>query len=44
MANTGQPAPDFQLGDQFGREITLASFREHSNVLLLLYPLDWTPT
>ena len=44
MTAVGQKAPDFELTDQFGRAISLASFRGKSNVLLLFYPLDWTPT
>ena len=37
-------APDFTLQDQFGREISLSDFRDRQHVLLLFYPLDWTPT
>ena len=44
MTSVGSPAPGFKLKDQFGREIDLASFRGKSNVMLLFYPLDWTPT
>jgi len=41
---TGTPAPGFSLQDQFGRTISLADFRDRRHVLLLFYPLDWTPT
>ena len=44
MANIGDQAPDFSLEDHFGRKVELARFRGRSNVLLLFYPLDWTPT
>ncbi len=44
MTQTGSQAPDFSLQDQFGRTVTLAQFRDKANVLLLFYPLDWTPT
>ncbi len=44
MTNVGDHAPDFSLDDQFGRKVDLARFRGRSNVLLLFYPLDWTPT
>ncbi len=44
MTQVGQPAPDFELGDQFDRKIKLSSFKGKCNVMLLFYPLDWTPT
>ncbi len=44
MISTGTPAPGFALKDQFGREISLDDFRNRRHVLLLFYPLDWTPT
>lgn len=37
-------APDFELQDHLGRTITLQQFRDKHHVLLLLYPLDFTPT
>jgi peroxiredoxin len=40
----GQPAPEATLNDQFGRPVSLGSFKGRCNVLLLFYPLDWTPT
>jgi len=44
MIAKGTKAPDATLKDQFGRDVSLASFRGKSNVMLLFYPLDWTPT
>ena len=44
MINTGTEAPDFSLDDQFGHKFHLADYRGRNNVLLLFYPLDWTPT
>lgn len=44
MTQIGSPAPDFSLEDQFGRKIALRDLRGKCNVMLLFYPLDWTPT
>ena len=44
MLPEGTSAPNFTLQDQFAREISLADFRDRQHVLLLFYPLDWTPT
>jgi epoxyqueuosine reductase len=38
----GQTAPDFTLKDQNQNDVTLSSFRGR-NVVLALYPLDWSP-
>jgi AhpC/TSA family len=38
----GDPAPDFTLRTIGLREINLRDFRG-KNVVLLFYPLDWTP-
>ena len=43
MITTGTEAPDFTLLDQFGHPFHLADYRGRRNVLLLFYPLDWTP-
>ena len=40
----GATAPDFTLEDQFGTEFHLGAHRGKRNVMLLAYPLDWTPT
>ena len=44
MTKIGDKAADFTLQDQFGREVSLAQFAGKANVMLLFYPLDWTPT
>jgi peroxiredoxin len=38
----GDPAPDFALKTIGLKEISLKDFRG-KNVVLLFYPLDWTP-
>ena len=43
MIAVGDKAPPFQLTDQFRREVSLAQFAG-KNVMLLFYPLDFTPT
>ena len=37
-------APKFSLPDHLGRTITLDQFSGKRNVMLLFYPLDFTPT
>ena len=44
MITEGTAAPGFSLNDQFGRQISLEDFRDRRHVLLVFYPLDWTPT
>jgi peroxiredoxin len=44
MIEIGQSAPEFALQDQFDRTLALEQFRGKRHVLLLFYPLDWTPT
>ncbi|MBW2272488.1 MAG: redoxin domain-containing protein [Deltaproteobacteria bacterium] len=44
MIGVGDAAPDFTLEDQFGRKVALGDFKGRRHVLLLFYPLDWTPT
>lgn len=44
MIEVGSQAPDFELKDQFGREHKLEDHRGKRHVLLLSYPLDFTPT
>ncbi len=39
----GQPAPDVALKDQNQQEVKLSSFRGQRNVVLVFYPLDWSP-
>ena len=44
MIAMGEAAPSFVLKDQFGREVHSEQFRDKHHVMLLFYPLDWTPT
>jgi peroxiredoxin (alkyl hydroperoxide reductase subunit C) len=43
MISPGTVAPVFSLEDQLGRTFRLTDYRGRRNVLLLFYPLDWTP-
>lgn len=40
----GQEAPDFEVRDQNGTPVRLSSFRGQKNVVLVFYPLAFTPT
>lgn len=40
----GQPAPDFTLKNQDQKEVKLSDFTGKKNVVLVFYPLDWSPT
>ena len=42
--SVGQPAPDFVLKDQTQQEVRLSDFQGKKNVVLVFYPLDWSPT
>jgi mycoredoxin-dependent peroxiredoxin len=42
-ATVGAPAPEFTLKDQNQQEVSLASFRGRKRVVLIFYPLDWSP-
>jgi peroxiredoxin len=44
MISVGKRAPDFELQDHLGRKVKLDDFKSKRHVLLLFYPLDWTPT
>ena len=39
----GAPAPDFVLKDQSQKEVRLSDFRGKKNVVVVFYPLDWSP-
>jgi peroxiredoxin len=40
----GDMAPDFELpSHRDGEKVKLSSFRGKKNVVLVFYPLDWTP-
>ncbi len=40
----GQVAPDFTLPNQDKKEVKLSDFAGKKNVVLVWYPLDWSPT
>jgi len=39
----GAPAPEFTLKDQDQKEVKLSDFRGKKRVVLVFYPLDWSP-
>jgi peroxiredoxin len=39
----GSAAPDFTLKDQNQKEIKLSDFAGKKNVVIVFYPLDWSP-
>jgi alkyl hydroperoxide reductase subunit AhpC len=43
MSLLGQPAPDFTLPSSSGEAVTLSSYRGHNHVVLVFYPLDFSP-
>jgi len=42
--SVGAAAPDFTLKDQSQKEVKLSDFKGKKNVVLVFYPLDWSPT
>ena len=40
----GQTAPDFTLKNQYDKEVKFSDFKGKKNVVLMFYPLDWSPT
>jgi peroxiredoxin len=45
MIEVGKQAPDFELTSQLAeKKYSLIQFKGQKNVMLLFYPLDWTPT
>src|SRR6267143_152600 len=40
----GQTAPDFTLQNQDKKDVKLSDFAGKKNVVLVWYPLDWSPT
>ena len=44
MIAVGEKAPGFKLADHLGRQISLDRFAGKRHVMLLFYPLDFTPT
>jgi peroxiredoxin len=41
--SVGAAAPDFTLKDQNQKEVKLSEFQGKKNVVLMFYPLDWSP-
>jgi len=41
--SVGQTAPDFTLKDQNQKEVKLSDFAGNKRVVLVFYPLDWSP-
>jgi mycoredoxin-dependent peroxiredoxin len=39
----GAPAPEFSLKDQDQKEVKLSDYRGKKRVVLVFYPLDWSP-
>jgi peroxiredoxin len=44
MISEGTTAPGFDLPDHLGRKVSLEMFAGKKHVMLLFYPLDFTPT
>jgi peroxiredoxin len=42
--SVGQTAPDFTLMNQEKKEVKLSDFAGKKNVVMMFYPLDWSPT
>jgi mycoredoxin-dependent peroxiredoxin len=42
-ATVGSLAPDFTLKDQSQKDVSLSSFRGNKRVVIIFYPLDWSP-
>ena len=41
--SVGAAAPDFTLKDQTQKEVKLSDFQGKKNVVIVFYPLDWSP-
>src|SRR5580698_4927943 len=41
--SVGAAAPDFTLKDQNQKEVKLSEFQGKKNVVIMFYPLDWSP-
>src|SRR5271163_425499 len=41
--SVGAAAPDFALKDQSQKEVKLSDFQGKKNVVIVFYPLDWSP-
>jgi peroxiredoxin len=44
MSAVGTKAPDFELESHLaGKKFSLSQYKGQKNVMLVFYPLDWTP-
>lgn len=43
VVKVGELAPDFTLKSHDGRTIRLSDYRGKTNVVLVFFPLAWTP-
>src|SRR6202142_4636365 len=41
--SVGSAAPDFTLKDQNQKEVKLSDYKGKKNVVIVFYPLDWSP-
>lgn len=41
--SVGAPAPEFTLKDQSQKDVKLSDFRGKKSVVIVFYPLDWSP-
>ncbi len=41
--SVGAAAPDFALKDQNQKDVKLSDYRDKKNVVIVFYPLDWSP-
>ena len=41
--SVGAAAPDFSLKDQSQKDVKLSDYRGKKNVVIVFYPLDWSP-
>lgn len=44
IIETGASAPDFELDSHLKDQVKLSDFAGKKNVMLVFYPLDFTPT
>ena len=44
IISTGAEAPDFELDSHLDDKVKLSDYRGQKNVMLVFYPLDFTPT
>jgi len=44
IIQSGAEAPNFELDSHLDSKVSLSSYKGEKNVLLVFYPLDFTPT